>query len=423
MMRIKSIITVLLLFCLWSLPGQAAYLLLPMDNDQTNHLKAYGIAYWTLDKGNTMEWLLNYRGGSFLIPYVEAIQQECVLRGVRSEIISDASRLQILNEIARPDVNMDVIKMEKAPKIAVYAPADKQPWDDAVIMALDYAEIPFDQIYDGDIIEGKLKNYDWLHLHHEDFTGQHGKFWFGYSHEKWYIERSVLFENIARKLGFNSVQDEKKAVALKIKEFVLSGGFLFAMCAATDTLDIALASLGLDIIPPEIDGSPVDPNANALLNFSNTFAFTGFKLITDPYVYEFSDIDIDPLREGIYYDPFYIKLNEFSAKYDTIASMLVQNHRNLVKGFLGQTTAFQARLIRKDVMVLDAVEGKDWVTYIHGDRGKGTFTFFGGHDPEDYSHKVGDPPTNLDLFPNSPGYRIILNNILFPAAKEKKKKT
>ena len=399
-------------------------ILVPMDDSQANHLKAYGLAYKTLLSGSQVKWLLNYRGGSFVLMTDDGeLRDWAITRNVTCESIGSGQFQSIQSQIERE--NMQIVNLTAAPRIAVYAPPWNAPWDDAVTMVLQYSEIPYTVIWDEQVIGGALKtdNFDWLHLHHEDFTGQHGKFWFGYSHEKWYIERSVLFENMARKLGFNSVQEEKKAVALKIREFVLNGGFLFAMCAATDTLDIALASIGLDIIPPEIDGTPADPNCNSKLDFSTTFAFTGFKLITDPYVYEFSDIDIDPLREGVYYDPFYIKLNEFAAKYDTIASMLVQNHRNLIKGFLGQTTAFRADLVRKDVTVLDTVDGRDWVTYIHGDRGKGTFTFYGGHDPEDYSHKVGDPPTNLDLFPNSPGYRIILNNILFPAAKEKKKKT
>lgn len=420
-MKLKALILAVLFLVPTGLSGS---ILVPMDDSQANHLKSYGLAYKTLLSGVQVKWLLNYRGGSFvLMTDSEDLRDWAVTRNITHEVIGEGTLQSILSQIEKE--NMQAVNLTSAPRIAVYAPPWNAPWDDAVTMALQYSEIPYTVIWDEQVMGGALKtdNFDWLHLHHEDFTGQHGKFWFGYSHEKWYIERSVLFENIARKLGFNSVQEEKKAIAMKIREFVLTGGFLFAMCAATDTLDIALASIGLDIIPPEIDGTPVDPNVNQRLDYSNTFAFTGFKLITDPFVYEFSDIDIDPVREGVYYEPFYIKLNDFSAKYDTIASMLVQNHRNMVKGFLGQTTAFRASLIKKDLMLLDTVEGKDWVTYIHGDRGKGTFTFFGGHDPEDYSHKVGDPPTNLDLFPNSPGYRIILNNILFPAAKEKKKKT
>lgn len=402
----------------------SASILVPMDDSQANHLKAYGLAYRALQSGIQVKWLLNYRGGSFLVlSDAQTLADWALTRNITTEP-ADANRAAAIQSQIDQE-NMQTVVLTSAPRIAVYAPPWNAPWDDAVTMALKYSEIPYTVIWDEEVLGGALKNnqYDWLHLHHEDFTGQHGKFWFGYSHEKWYIERSVLFESIARKLGYKSVQEEKKAVALSIREFVLNGGFLFAMCAATETLDIGLSSIGLDIIPPEIDGTPLDMEVNSRLDYSNAFSFAGFRLVTDPYVYKFSDINIDPLQEGVYYNPFYIKLNDFSAKYDTIPSMLVQNHRNLVKGFLGQTTAFSLNVIKKDVTILDTVEGKNWTTYIHGDRGKGTFTFFGGHDPEDYAHKVGDPPTNLDLFPNSPGYRIILNNILFPAAKEKKKKT
>jgi len=393
-----------------------------MDNNQTNHLKAYGIAYWTLDKGNTMEWLLNYRGGSFLIPYVEEIQQECVLRGVRSEIISDASRLQILNEIARPDINMDVIKMEKAPKIAVYAPADKQPWDDAVIMALDYAEIPFDQIYDGDIIEGKLKNYDWLHLHHEDFTGQYGRFYKTFNHMIWYQKQVADNQAMATKYGFNKVSKMKLYVALAIKSYVAEGGFLFAMCSGADSFDIALAAQNTDICAQMYDGDPIEQDAGGKLDFSQTLAFQNFKLIDDPLEYEFSTIDAT-LNRRISQNQDYFTLFDYSAKWDPVPTMLCQDHTRIIKGFMGQTTAFKKEYVKPSVLVMGENKSLNEARYIHGEFGKGTWTFFGGHDPEDYQHLVGDEPTDLSLHPNSPGYRLILNNVLFPAAKKKKQKT
>jgi hypothetical protein len=395
-----------------------------MDDSQANHIKAYGLAYKALQMNIDVKWLLNYRGGSFLLmtDFPELVNYS-ITRNITYEVI-DSGKFASIQGIIEKE-NMNVVNLTSAPRIAVYSPDWAAPWDDAVTIALQYAEIPFAKIWDEEVMGGLLttEHFDWLHLHHEDFTGQHGKFWFAYGREKWYIERDILFKKAAKKLGFSTIQEEKKAVARKIKEYILNGGFLFAMCAATDSLDIALASMGLDIIPAEIDGTPFDPDVDSRLNYKETLALENFKVNTNPYVYEFSDIDIEPIEEGIYYQPFYFQLNEFSAKYDVIPSMLVQNHRNLIKGFLGQTTAFHTRLIKKDITVLNTVEKKDWVTYVHGDRGKGTFTFFGGHDPEDYAHKVGNPPTNLDLFPNSPGYRLILNNVLFPAAEKKKRKT
>ncbi len=401
-----------------------ALILIPMDTMQENHLKAYGLAYKALQKGIQVKWLLNYRGGSFLIMSDDAGFKDWALTRNIINVTVSGDEFASIQKMMEGE-NMNVVNLDSAPRIAVYAPPWNAPWDDAVTLALKYAEIPYTTIWDEEVLKGTLStdNFDWLHLHHEDFTGQHGKFWFGYSGEKWYIERVMLFEKTAHELGFQTVQEEKKAVASKIKDFVAKGGFLFAMCAATDTLDIALASIGIDIIPPEIDGTPIDPDVNKKLNYQNTFAFENFQLVSNPYVYEFSDIDIDPVSEGIYTQPFFFKLNEFSAKYDIIPSMLVQNHNNLVKGFLGQTTAFHTNRIKSSVTFLNTVDGRDWVTYIHGDMGKGTFTFLGGHDPEDYAHKVGDPPTNLDLFPNSEGYRLILNNVLFPAAKRKQRKT
>jgi hypothetical protein len=417
----KLLILVALLLLQWT-GSFAAYLLIPMDKDQTNHLKAYGIAYWTLQKGNTMEWLLNYRGGSFLIPYFDEVKQECVLRGVSSEIISDAARQKILDEIARPDVNMDVIKMEKAPRIAVYAPPDKQPWDDAVIMALNYAEIPFDQIYDGEIIEGKLKDYDWLHLHHEDFTGQYGKFYRTFGHMLWYQKQVADNEALAAKYGFSKVSKMKLYVAQTIKNYVGEGGFLFAMCSGTDSFDVALAAWNTDICGPMYDGDAADPDANSKLDFTQTLAFENFRIIEDPLEYEFSTIDATQSRK-ISQNQDYFTLFDFSAKWDPIPTMLCQDHTRIIKGFMGQTTAFIKTYIKPSVLIMGENKALNEARYIHGEYGKGTWTFYGGHDPEDYQHLVGDPPTDLSLHPNSPGYRLILNNVLFPAAKKKKQKT
>lgn len=420
-MRIKSLLIALLL-SLTTFSGQGAYLLLPMDVEQTNHLKAYGIAYWALQKGNTLEWLLNYRGGSFLIPYFEEIQQECILRGVRTEIVADAARLQILDNIARPDINMDVIKMEKAPKIAVYAPEDKQPWDDAVIMALDYAEIPYDRIYDAEVIEGKLKEYDWLHLHHEDFTGQYGRFYKTFNHMIWYKKQVADNEAQAAKYGFSKVSKMKLYVALTIKTYVADGGFLFAMCSGADSFDIALAAQNVDICAQMYDGDPIDPEANQKLDFTQTLAFHNFALIDDPLHYEFSKIDATESRR-VSPNQDYFTLFEYSAKWDPIPTMLCQNHTQIIRGFMGQTTAFIKDFVKPSVLIMGENKSLNEARYIHGEFGIGTWTFFGGHDPEDYQHLVGDDPTDLSLHPNSPGYRLILNNVLFPAAKKKKLKT
>lgn len=412
-------------FLLLLLPALAhAWLFVPMDDLQANHLKAYGLAYQALQNGVKVKWTLNYRGGSFLLTADSPdLAAWAVARGIVTEK-ADSGTLAAI-EARAEDENIAVVDLEVPPRVAVYAPPWSGPWDDAVTLALEYAEIPYARIWDEEVMGGKLTGeyFDWLHLHHEDFTGQHGKFWFGFGREKWYIERTARFDHLAKSLGFATVQEEKKAVAAKIRKFVEDGGFLFAMCAATDTLDIALASTGIDIIPPEIDGTPIDIDVDSKLDFKPTLAFENFKLVQSAYVYEFSDIDVDASAEGIDFTPFYIRLNEFSARADVIPSMLVQDHVNLVKGFLGQTTGFHQNVIKKDVTVLASPEGKDWAFYIHGDRGKGTFTFLCGHDPEDYAHRVGDAATKLDLFPNSPGYRLILNNILFPAAKVKKKKT
>ena len=408
---------------LLSISVKASFILLPMDETtQQNHLKAYGITYWCLDKNYKASWLLNYRGGSFLLPDAEEIRKECQIRGVSFEIISDAEELAILNEISSPSQNMESVILEKAPKIAVYTPKGKQPWDDAVTLVLTYAEIPFTAIYDEEVLSDQLLLYDWLHLHHEDFTGQYGKFYSAYKNVPWYIEQKKEAETLATKLGYSKVSQEKGAVAKKIRDFVIGGGFMFAMCSATDSFDIALAADGVDICEAMFDGDASEGNYQAKINYSNSFAFKDFILERRPEQYEFSDIDITSKRQ-VPMDKDYFTLMEFSAKWDPIPSMLCQNHTQLVKGFMGQTTAFSAPLIKSNVMVMGTCELNGEARYIHGQKGKGMFTFYGGHDPEDYQHQVGDPPTVLDLHPNSPGYRLILNNVLFPAARKKKLKT
>ena len=407
-------------FCL-TVFGQ--YVLIPMDLSQSDHLRAYGIAYWSLERGVNVEWLLNYRGGSFLIQQFPGLEQECRIRGVSTEPLSAAQVNQIYATIENE--NMERVLLEKAPKIAVYTPPNKQPWDDAVTLVLTYAQVPYDKIYDEAVLAGKLEEYDWLHLHHEDFTGQYGKFYAVYRNAPWYIEEVRTNEALAHQLGFKSVSDLKKAVAWKIREYVKNGGFLFAMCSATDALDIALAAQGVDIVDVPFDGTPPDPDYQQKLDFSKTLAFQNFKLYTDPNLYEYSDIDIPPSFAPRVRDPEsdFFQLFEFSAKYDPVPTMLTQNHVAVIKGFMGQTTMFNRKKLKPSIVVLGEVPGTDEVKYIHGNLGKGTFTFYGGHDPEDYTHAVGDPPTQLELHKNSPGYRLILNNILFPAAKKKKLKT
>jgi hypothetical protein len=419
---LNHIILLLALLISSSPMARAAFLLIPMDKSQTNHLKAYGIAYWSIERGAPLEWLLNYRGGSFLVGFDQIIEQECLLRGVKIEVIADAARLQILEKIAQPNVNMDAVKMEKAPKIAVYAPEDKQPWDDAVMMALEYAEIPYEQIYDGEILDGKLKEYDWLHLHHEDFTGQYGRFYRAFNHMVWYQKQVAENEAMATRYGFQKVSQMKLQVALTIKAYVANGGFLFSMCSGADSFDIALASEGIDICAQMYDGDPVDPEANSKLDFSKTLAFHNFKLIENPLEYEFSTIDATQSRR-ITENQDYFTLFEFSAKWDPVPTMLCQNHTQIIKGFMGQTTAFLSQYVKPTVVVMGENKSLGETRYIHGEYGQGTWTFYGGHDPEDYQHLVGDPPTDLSLYPNSPGYRLILNNILFPAARKKKLKT
>jgi len=389
---------------------------------QKNHLKAYGITYWCLDKQYKASWLLNYRGGSFLLPDAPEIRKECQIRGVSFEILSDTETNQILEEISSPSQNMETVVLEKAPKIAVYTPKGKQPWDDAVTMVLKYAEIPYKEIYDEEVLSDQLILYDWLHLHHEDFTGQYGKFYGAYRNAPWYIEQKKEAEALATKLGFAKVSEEKLAVAKKVRDFVIGGGFMFAMCSATDSFDIALAADSIDICEPMFDGDDSEANYQSKIDYTKTLAFKDFILDRKPEHYEFSDIDMTEKRR-VMMDKDYFTLMEFSAKWDPIPSMLCQNHTQLVKGFMGQTTSFDSQLIKSNVLILGENEMNGEARYIHGQKGKGMFTFYGGHDPEDYQHRVGDEPTVLDLHPTSPGFRLILNNVLFPAARKKKQKT
>lgn len=419
--RLKSFCFVFFL-CI-SLKAFASYILIPMDaKSQSNHLKAYGITYWVLSQNQNVKWLLNYRGGAFLMPSSERIKRECLIRGVSYELISDSKTAKILEDISSPSKNMDAIVLEKAPKIAVYSPSGKQPWDDAVTLVLTYAEIPYDVVYDTEVLNDGLLLYDWLHLHHEDFTGQYGKFYRAYRNAAWYIEQQQNAEALAQELGYAKVSDAKLAVAQKIKDYVLGGGFMFAMCSATDSFDIALAAEQLDICEPMFDGDGTTPNYQAQLDFSNTFAFKEFIIERDPNVYEFSSIDQTNVRQ-IKKEVDYFALMEYSAKWDPIPTMLNQNHTALVKGFMGQTTAYTRSQIKSNVLILGENKINNEARYIHGIKGKGFFTFYGGHDPEDYTHRVGDPKTELELHPTSPGYRLILNNVLFPAAKKKKQKT
>ncbi|RKY94567.1 MAG: asparagine synthetase B [Candidatus Hydrothermota bacterium] len=415
----KKLITLFLIALPFLLQGQDK-LLIPMDHTQTDHLKAYGIAYKVLERGIDVEWLLNYRGGSFMMDDYPEIEQLCELKGVRFERVSPAQQAQIYAEIE--ENNMNNVLLEKAPKVAVYIPPYAEPWDDAVALALEYAEIPYDRIYDEDILKGKLSEYDWLHLHHEDFTGQYGKFYAAYHNADWYKRQVAVNEEIARKLGFKKVTQLKLAVAKRIKEFVRRGGFLFAMCSAPATLDIALAAEGIDIAGTVYDGDPYDPDANSKLDYSRTLAFTDFKLKLNPFEYEHSDIDVT--RDAYLRGPnTYFTLFDFSAKFDPVPTILTQNHTSVIKEFLGQDTGFRRSKIKKNVIIMAEVKGTDEVKYLYGNYGKGFFSFLGGHDPEDYQHFVGDPPTDLRLHKNSPGYRLILDNVLFPAAKKQKLKT
>ena len=405
------------------LTSHASKILIQMDESQANHLKAYGIAFWSLEQAVDVQWLLNYRGGSFMTDHYKAIEDECLIRGVSYSIIPDARASSILQEIANPEVNMDAVKLEKAPKIAVYSPKGKQPWDDAVTLVLTYAEIPYTVIYDEEIIRGDLHLYDWLHLHHEDFTGQYGRFYAAYRNADWYRAQVQSSEEAAQQLGFAKVSELKLGVGLNIRDYTAGGGFLFAMCSGTDSYDIALAAEGVDICERMYDGDPADPTAQSKLDFQKTFAFKDFVLTKNPMQYEFSSIDATPVHSRTPQQMDLFTLFEYSAKWDPVPSMLTQNHTRVIKGFMGQTTAYDKKFVKPEILVLGENKSLSSVKYLHGKFGKGQFTFYGGHDPEDYQHFVGDPPTDLNLHPNSPGYRLILNNVLFPAAKKKKQKT
>ncbi len=422
----KKIFLIVLITSYFLPRTSASSIFIPMDETQKNHLKSYGITYWVLKNGLTAQWLLNYKGGSFLLPYSAEIEKECNIRGISFEVIADAKTNAILTEIASPEANMDAVKLEKAPKIAVYSPKTKQPWDDAVTLVLTYAEIPYDIIFDEEVMANKLVGYDWLHLHHEDFTGQYGRFWASYKNTQWYQNDVRESEATATKLGFQKVSQLKLAVAKKIKDFVTGGGFMFAMCSATDSYDIALAAEGVDICPLPFDGDPADPDMNKKIDYSKGFAFRNYTLNADPNYYEFSNIDTYHTRQpkyGVTEATDLFTLFEFSAKWDPVPTMLCQNHEKVIKGFWGQTVAFDKTYVKPDVLVMGEAKQFNEVRYCHGDFGKGFWTFYGGHDPEDYQHQVEDPPTDLALHPNSPGYRLILNNVLFPAAKKKKQKT
>lgn len=398
-------------------------ILIPMDDPQTDHLKAYGIAYWMLERGGEVDWLLNYRGGSFLMQALPMLEQELRVRGIQYRTVSGAESASIIAEIEQEASNMSVVRLEKAPKIAVYAPEQTLPWDDAVLLALTYAEVPHEMIYDEDILSGRLQEFDWVHLHHEDFTGQYGKF-IAYQNQSWYVEQQREAEALARSQGHRKVSHLKLAVAHALRSYVAQGGFLFAMCSGTDTFDIALAAHQTDIVPAEYDGDAVDPDAMEAMDYSQTFAFTDFRPIFNPAEYEHSDIDVGPPPPQLRNPALdYFTLFEFSAKWDPVPTMLTQNHVATVKGFVGQTTAFKKSLVKPGVVILAESPGRDEVKYLHGTFGQGTFTFYAGHDPEDYQHFVGDPPTDLALHKSSPGYRLILNNILFPAARKQKQKT
>lgn len=403
----------------------ASQILVPMDDTQKNHLKAYGIAYWTLENEIVIEWLLNYRGGSFLMPHLQRLEEELLLRNVSYQVLADGQVNQIKAQINDPEVNMEVVQLEKAPKIAVYTPPNKLPWDDAVTLVLEYAEIKYDKIYDSAIVNGILPKYDWLHLHHEDFTGQYGKFYGSARMQSWYQQEVARTEASATKLGYANTAALKRAVAVNIRNFVVGGGFLFTMCSGTDSFDIALAAENVDIQEAVFDGSPSDPRAQEKLDFNNTFAFQNFHIIKDPMVYEYSDIDGTELRNQrlITEKSDQFTLFDFSAKWDVIPTMLTQCHVDVINGFMGQTTDFHKEFIKPNVLILGENKAANTARYVHGEFGQGTWTFYGGHDPEDYQHLVGDPPTDLNLHPNSPGYRLILNNILFPAAKKQKRKT
>jgi hypothetical protein len=415
-------IIIALLSILSAMTCSAQKLLIPMDLTQTDHLKAYGLTYWALTKGAKSDWLLNYRGGSFMLDYTDEIAAECRIRGVAFEQVDGGKSAKIYAEVQSEENNTDVVRLEKPPKIAVYTPPGYKPWDDAVTLAMEYAEVKYDKLWDEEVLQDKLKDYDWLHVHHEDFTGQYSKFFAAFGSQPWYVQQVTLLQSTARKLGFAKVSLLKRAVAEKIREYVLAGGFMFSMCRGTDSFDIALAAHNTDICEEMYDGDPADPNCQQKLDFSRTLAFENFTLSQNPYDVVLSDIDVGPTMIAQPQND-YFTLFDFSAKYDPVPTMLTQCHVNVVRGYLGQTTSFRKSLLKKYVTVLAEREGTEEVKYIHATVGRGTFTWYTGHDPEDYQHAVGDPPTDLHLHKNSPGYRLILNNILFPAAKKKKQKT
>lgn len=419
----RKIIITLCTFFLMVFNANANEILIPMDESQSNHLKAYGIAFWVLERETSVEWLLNYRGGSFMMPYTSKFEDECIIRNVSYQVISSAQANQIRNEIRSPSSNADVMQLDKAPKVAVYSPKSKQPWDDAVTLVMSYAEIPYDIIFDTEVLEGELVNYDWLHLHHEDFTGQYGKFYRSFKDFPWYQDMVREYEDVAKNFGYKKVSQMKLGVVKTIKEFVAGGGFLFAMCSATETFDIALAAQNVDFIERMYDGDGADPKANDKLDFTQTFAFENFRLKMDPVEYAYSNIDNKQIERGLSERNDFFSLFQFSAKWDPIPTMLTQNHQRIIKGFMGQSTAYKKSMVKSDVVILGETKDIDEARYLHGEFGKGFWTFYGGHDPEDYQHFVGEEPTDMNLFPNSPGYRLILNNLLFPAAKKKNLKT
>jgi hypothetical protein len=418
----KKIISIVLLIGM-SFNALADKLIIPMDATQKNHLKAYGIAYWVLEQQEEVEWLLNYKGGSFLMNDYENIEKECLLRGVSFSTMSETRANTIKNEITNPSVNAEVVKLLKVPKIAVYSPKTAQPWDDAVTMVLEYAGIPYDVVFDDEVLSDKLPQYNWLHLHHEDFTGQFGKFWASYRNAPWYTNQVAEAKEVAEKYGFSKVSELKLAVSKKIRDFTMGGGFLFAMCSAPDSYDVALSAEGVDICERMFDGDPIASNAQVKLNYDKAFAFKDFNIELNPMRYEISNIDIDPRTRRVKEPNDLFALIEFSAKWDVIPTILTQNHEQIIKSFMGQTTAFKKQFVKSSVVIMGENKSLGEVKYLHGTMGKGQFTFYGGHDPEDYQHMVGEPPTDLALHPNSPGYRLILNNILFPSVKKKKQKT
>lgn len=421
-MQMKKILAVLLSVMVIGSAKANDHLLVPMDYTQSDHLRAYGIAYWVLEYGVEVEWLLNYRGGSFIFMATPKFEEELLIRGVKYERIGASQKTAILAQVTSEDANMDAVKLEKPPKVAVYSPKNAQPWDDAVTLVLTYAQIPYDVVYDGEVLDDSLVKYDWLHLHHEDFTGQYGRFYASYRNQQWYMDQVSEAEEIARRYGYNKVSKLKLAVATKIYQFCENGGFLFAMCSATDSYDISIAAAATDICDYMFDGDPPAPNAQQSLDFANTLAFENFELVMNPMIYEFSNIDAN-MNRRVPKELDYFTLFDFSAKWDPVPTMLCQNHTSTVKGFMGQTTAFYTQFLKKDVLVMGELKAYGEARYIHGNLGKGMWTYYGGHDPEDYQHIVGEEPTDLALHPTSPGYRLILNNILFPAAKKKKQKT